>query len=766
MRIGAATVARIAGALVPAIALAAQAGAAPDGGESLDRALAALQRDGLNILYSSAVVTPGMRAAEAPAARDPRARAEALLAPYGLRLLALSDTQYVVVPAPATTREPTAPARISDAAALEDIVVTASRYRLDGPSLGQSRVTGPEIESRPLLADDALRSTAALPGVASADTSAPPHLRGGAQNQTLVLLDGYPLRSAYHLPGFRSPFGLVDPALVDVMDVYTGAFPARFGSRMSGVIDIRTPAAPATSEYALGIDVFNALARGAGPISNVNGLDWTALARIGTLGATLHALSPETARPRTADGYARLQWNPSPGRTTSVQMLASTDELKIGDTDGAASRADVETRFDALWLHHAQPVTDSHSIEAWIGYSRLAESRQGELLAPRLGVGSLTSDRDAHWWDARVRWTWQASSDRIVEAGIDFADGVTAYDARSDVQYGPLVLASFARTPDVFQTTFDATRRSAAAYVSQRWRIGADWHADLGIRAERLSRAKDAAESSWEPRLSLRWQPLPAIVARIAWGRHGQPDDVSEIPVPDGARGFSPAQRSEHWVAGVEASLPFDQSLRIELFRKREFRPQPRYENLFDTLAIVPEVAADRVRIAPDAAELQGAEASVRGARGDWQWWGSYTYAHAFDEFASGEVARSWDQRHAITAGLRWQHARWTVAGSGSVHSGWPTTSVIRQPDGTLRAGPRNGARLGRYETLDVRAAYVVPLAHGALQANLQLTNLLDRRNPCCAELEATEPPVAAALEAVPRYSLPLLPSVGILWTF
>lgn len=818
---------------VSSAAMAESAALSP--GAPLAAALEALRAEGLEILYSSAIVTSKMRVLADLPQHDALGRARALLAPHGLQLLPLGSAQYVVVrgavEAPrvvlrgrvvdAASRVPLPGARIAiepgdlvavadgtgrfatppltpgrrtiaaslptfavqrvdvdvgagveieiglrrEPLGLGDIVVATSRYRITGPGLGQASISGHDIEARPLLADDALRSTAQLPGVAASDVSAPPHLRGGGQDQTLVLLDGYPLRSAYHLPGFGSPVGVIDPALVDVMDVYPGAFPARFGGRMSGVIDIHTPGAPASREYLLGVDVFNAVVRAAGPIGATDEFQGSGLVRVGTLGAVLGAVSPETASPQTADGYARFQWQPSPGRAASIQALSSTDELAISEGDGA-SRADLSTRFDAVWARTTVPLRASHTLDAWFGFSRLATARHGEVAAPLIGSGSLDERKTARYWDARIRWTWKPNDERSFDGGVEAVDAHAQYDVRSNVQYSPLVIQSFGAGPGPLLSSFGAARRSTAAYASGQWRLADSWRADVGVRFERVSRDPAPPESAWEPRMAVRWQLNPRLVARLAWGVHGQPQDVVEIAASDGMRSILAAQRAEHWVAGAEVTLPYSHILRVEYFKKRERRPQPRYENLFDGRALVPELAPGRVRVAPDAAELEGVELSIGGTSGRLQWWANYTYAQAYDELAYESVARAWDQRHAAAAGLRWHGERWTLAAATSMHSGRPTTSLIRRADGALDVGTRNSARLGRFASIDLRATYAWPLPRGVLETLLQVTNATNRRNQCCSELSATGPPEPSSLAVSARYSLPLLPAVGLRWIF
>src|SRR5690606_3860580 len=52
----------------------------------------------------------------------------------------------------------------------------------------------------------------------------------------LFLLDGVPVYNANHLFGFMSVF---NPDAVKSVQLYKGGFPARFGERLSSVIDIR-----------------------------------------------------------------------------------------------------------------------------------------------------------------------------------------------------------------------------------------------------------------------------------------------------------------------------------------------------------------------------------------------------------------------------------------------------------------------------------------------------------------------------------------------
>ncbi|MDD4645349.1 MAG: TonB-dependent receptor plug domain-containing protein, partial [Bacteroidales bacterium] len=62
------------------------------------------------------------------------------------------------------------------------------------------------------------------------------YVRGGGPDQNLILLDGVPVYNANHLFGFFSVF---NPDAIQSVKMITGGFPARFGGRLSSVLDIR-----------------------------------------------------------------------------------------------------------------------------------------------------------------------------------------------------------------------------------------------------------------------------------------------------------------------------------------------------------------------------------------------------------------------------------------------------------------------------------------------------------------------------------------------
>lgn len=83
---------------------------------------------------------------------------------------------------------------------------------------------------------DVLKAIQLLPGVQSGgEGSAGMYVRGGGPDENLVMLDGAPLYNTNHALGMFSVF---NADAIKNVTLYKGNFPARFGSRLSSVIDV------------------------------------------------------------------------------------------------------------------------------------------------------------------------------------------------------------------------------------------------------------------------------------------------------------------------------------------------------------------------------------------------------------------------------------------------------------------------------------------------------------------------------------------------
>lgn len=63
------------------------------------------------------------------------------------------------------------------------------------------------------------------------------YVRGGGVDENLMMLDGSPLYNVSHMLGLFSVF---TPEAVKKVTFYKGSFPAKYGGRVSSIVDVRT----------------------------------------------------------------------------------------------------------------------------------------------------------------------------------------------------------------------------------------------------------------------------------------------------------------------------------------------------------------------------------------------------------------------------------------------------------------------------------------------------------------------------------------------
>ncbi len=128
-----------------------------------------------------------------------------------------------------------------DANTLDEVVVTAEEVDRNVKALEMS-VNKLDIKTLtklpPLLGEtEILRGIQLLPGVTSVGEGAAGfNVRGGSIDQNLVLLDEAPVYNSSHLFGFFSVF---NPDAVKDVKLYKGGIPARYGGRLSSILDVR-----------------------------------------------------------------------------------------------------------------------------------------------------------------------------------------------------------------------------------------------------------------------------------------------------------------------------------------------------------------------------------------------------------------------------------------------------------------------------------------------------------------------------------------------
>ena len=652
-----------------------------------------------------------------------------------------------------------APARTQ----LGEVVVSTSRYALDrSGAIGFVHIYGDALAAQPVLGEDAIRALGRLPGLAQNGISARSSIRGGEAGELLTLLDGFPLRQAFHIPGYQSVFGVLDPGLIGEAEIYTGGFPVRYGNRMAGVFDLHTIDASDEPRTALGLSVFNAMARHGGAIGNANA-DWLAAARVGTLRAFIDAFAQEAGRPTYADVYARAGYGDPDRLRISANLLWTRDELQIS-REGLQENAQIESRNRYFWLRADRDWESGIHASLWLGDSAVDSFRTGSMDKPDIAVGSVTDRRSSDYQEVRGTAAWQFHPRHWLEGGFEWTDETAVYRYAAEAAYTDAVAEFFSRDPSLARTIeLSPNRERLALFATHRWRIIDSVISELGLRAQRTITSGTTVEDwLYDPRINVGWQITPATSLRAHWGRFHQTDEIHELKVEDGLTAFAEAQRSDQLIVGLDHRLRNGLALRMEGFRKLQSDPRPHFENILDPLSVIPEVAPDRVEVAPLAADIVGAEISLIAEGRDATWWLGLAWSEARDSVGGRQVPRSWDQTWAATTGMDWTRGSWRFGAVAAGHSGWPTTRVLES-----ELGARNAARFPTRATLDLRAEYRKPLAIGSIAYTFELTNAVNIGNTCCYELIANDDGSGVVTFTTKTSDwLPLVPSIGVLWEF
>ncbi|MGB6268860.1 MAG: TonB-dependent receptor, partial [Olleya sp.] len=123
---------------------------------------------------------------------------------------------------------------------LDEVIITENIEKLNikKPQMSVNALSSSTIKQIPVVLGEAdvIKAITLLPGVTNAgEGSSGFNVRGGAVDQNLILLDEATVFNSSHLFGFFSVF---NPDAIKDLKLYKGGIPARYGGRVSSVLDI------------------------------------------------------------------------------------------------------------------------------------------------------------------------------------------------------------------------------------------------------------------------------------------------------------------------------------------------------------------------------------------------------------------------------------------------------------------------------------------------------------------------------------------------
>jgi len=745
-------------------------------GDPLEKVLAALNAQGHRIVYSSALVRPEMTLRAVPASKDIDALLREILAPWSLRAVRAGNGDWLIAVAEETSFHPLSlPGVTSDT--LDVIDVTGSRLQLAVDGASQTFMDRQDVERMPHLADDPMRMLKVLPGVSGGDFSAAVNVRGGRREEALLSVDGAEIHNAFHFRDIDGALSVLDTNLVESIDFVTGGMTADIGDYMSGAIGLQTRRPRPADEFrsGVGLSFVSAYGRTSGNFADDRGW-WMASARRGFLDVLTYRLVPqdEQLTPRYTDLFMASGFDLSDRTALAVRYLLSDDDLKFnsrGDEDiDSAGTGNSQHLWFTLDHDFSESLHSSTVVSmALVNQTRDAGGEDDDRNA------EVFSNNDFRYLDLRQDWSWSLTDAQLVRMGFNVGDHSGSYDYRLRA-----TLEESLETPlpieKAYSTNMDVGMRKLGAYAAWRARPVDRLTTEVGLRWDSYRYDGGLDFDAASPRLNAVYTLNDTAELRAAWGVNYQPQAVNDLQVEDNVTHFFRPERLNSWVLGYSQRFAAGYSARLDIYDKAYDDLRPRFENALDPIQLIPEGAADRVRIDAREARARGVELTVRReAERGLAGWISIALARAEDRDASGWTPRTWEQRQSLSFGGSWTGPNWGLSLAGLMHSGTPTTRIgitaTPLPGGDYDvqgyAGPRNGERLHPYARVDLRANRDVMLSDSKLSFYLEITNLLDRNNQCCVEdYDVVPGRPEPQLEIEQGYWLPMLPSVGVQWEF
>jgi hypothetical protein len=204
-----------------------------------------------------------------------------------------------------------------DIVTLKEVVVEAEKDKnVSGLQMGMERLDIKTMRQIPTAfgETDLLRVVLTLPGVKSVgEGSTGLNVRGGSTDQNLILFNDAIIYNPSHLFGFFSAF---NPDVVQAVELYKCAMPAKYGGRLSSVLDISTREGNKKKLSASG---------GIGPLTSRLTLEgplakdrssFIISGRASYSDWILHQLSNKAYQQSSAGFYDLTRWQPTTGRST------------------------------------------------------------------------------------------------------------------------------------------------------------------------------------------------------------------------------------------------------------------------------------------------------------------------------------------------------------------------------------------------------------------------------------------------------------------
>ncbi|MCD4818787.1 MAG: TonB-dependent receptor [Candidatus Cloacimonetes bacterium] len=350
---------------------------------------------------------------------------------------------------------------------MEGITVSEERHKIEINTrdiiVGSIIQTTQDILDTPqVMESDVFRAIQFLPGVSAiSDFSSGLYVRGGSHDQNLILLDEIDVYNPTHFGGIFSTF---NTDAVENITLLKGGFPAKYGGRLSSVLDITN--LDGNRKHHQGIARFSLLASSAtlqGPwhLNDEKGSYMTSFRR-----TNLELISGLIPMPDYYfyDGHAKVNWDITEKDKFTTSFYFGKDRLKFDFGSKLILQWGNET-FSTQWVHIFNPKLFSHFVFAGSHYGINMEiaSDAGEKMEHDNNVYDLTF---------KGMFTYFPNEVHLIEMGWEAK--VNKIDMIFKMENTSVDQSSF---PDV-----KVDSGIYALFLQDSWKLSENWTMQPGLR--------------------------------------------------------------------------------------------------------------------------------------------------------------------------------------------------------------------------------------------------------------------------------------------
>ncbi len=452
---------------------------------------------------------------------------------------------------------------------------------------------------------DVFRTLQSLPGVlAPNDFSSQLVIRGSGPDQNLIIMDDVEVFNPYRLYGVISMF---NPEAVSDVNLITGGFPAKYGDRLSAVLDVTnkqgTTAKSFSGNLNASIVAANLVLEGKNPF-NIPG-SWLINSRrtyydlvIEPFVKNSGLVDENVSFPNFYDVQTKIAFGPFNGHKFFVNAIYSRDGVDLvsgaeRSTPDSISVFDVTKNDLASIAWHYAPKKNflNKVIVSW--YRNSGDSRlDSELLDPSLnrqnfedastdtlsqyliGFG-FKSDFSYRKYsiDDKLTYLWNNNNNEFeAGVGVDFMQTNLAIDFDIDPE-----LQSFLQTNPNLRIVLDDLSDTKdyyryRAFVNNRFKIGDKLFIQPGLRFDYYQILE---KPYLAPRLSISYALDEITTLRGVWGTYYQSTGYEKLrdanvlyDLDQNITSKLSAERADHYVLSLERWLSPEWKAKIEGYYK------------------------------------------------------------------------------------------------------------------------------------------------------------------------------------------------------